>query len=75
MNALVALPDNKHALAGYSDNLVELFSINDGAILRTMRNHYYIILNLTLMPDGLRFVSGSGDNTACVVYHGLAPSG
>ena len=26
-----------------------------------------------LLPDGLRFVSGSWDQTACISYHGLAP--
>ena len=29
---------------------------------------------LALLPDGLRFVSGSSDNTACIAYHGLAPA-
>ena len=29
--------------------------------------------SLALMPDGLRFVSGSGDSTARIAYHGLAP--
>ena len=28
---------------------------------------------LALLPDGLRFVSGSTDNTARIVEHGLAP--
>ena len=27
---------------------------------------------LTLLPDGLRFVSGSDDKTARIAYHGLA---
>jgi WD40 repeat protein len=27
---------------------------------------------LALMPDGLRFVSGSADGTARIVEHGLA---
>ena len=27
---------------------------------------------LALLPDGLRFVSGSEDKTACIVEHGLA---
>ena len=30
--------------------------------------------SLALLPDGLRFVSGSTDKTACIVYHGLAPT-
>jgi hypothetical protein len=28
---------------------------------------------LALLPDGLRFVSGSDDKTARIAYHGLAP--
>ena len=28
---------------------------------------------LALLPDGLRFVSGSNDKTARIAYHGLAP--
>ena len=28
---------------------------------------------LALLPDGLRFVSGSYDRTARIVEHGLAP--
>ena len=29
--------------------------------------------SLALLPDGLRVVSGSDDDTACIFYHGLAP--
>ena len=35
MNALVALPDNQHALSGSGDKTVKLFNVNDGAVLRT----------------------------------------
>ena len=31
------------------------------------------VTSLALLPDGLRFVSGSEDHTACIAYHGLAP--
>ena len=31
-------------------------------------------MSLALLPDGLRFVSGSEDNTARIAYHGLAPA-
>ena len=31
------------------------------------------VYSLALLPDGLRFVSGSSDATARVAYHGLAP--
>ena len=77
--ALVALPDNQHALSGASDNTVKLFNVNDGTVLRTFKHHttnmygFGEVCCLALLPDGLRFVSGSRDRTARVVYHGLAP--
>jgi WD40 repeat protein len=70
---LVALPDNQHALSGSRDNTVKLFNVNDGAVLRTFRHHTNTVRCLALLPDGLRFVSGSSDKTACIAYHGLAP--
>ena len=70
--ALVALPDNQHALSGARDNTVKLFNVNDGAVMRTFKHHTGPVLCLALLPDGLRFVSGSGDKTARIAYHGLA---
>ena len=71
VRALVALPDNQHALAGAND--IRLFNVYDGAVLRTFKHHTDEVSCLALLPDGLRFVSGSGDTTARIVYHGLAP--
>ena len=69
VEALVALPDNQHALAG-ADN-VKLFDLDDGAVLRIFATSP---TSLALMPDGLRFVRGSmTDNNACIFEHGLAP--
>ena len=86
VQALVALPDKQHALSGAFDaSSVKLFNVNDGAVLRTFEHlalqpdevyHDYTIQTvwcLALLPDGLRFVSGSEDGTACIAYHGLAP--
>ena len=42
-------------------------------MLRTFWQHTRDVYCLALMPDGLRFVSGSDDNTARIAYHGLAP--
>ena len=39
VNALVALPDNQHALSGSYDKTVKLFNVNDGAVLRTFTHH------------------------------------
>ena len=74
VSALVALPDNQHALSGFHDKtVVKLFNVNDGAVLRTFTHHTGPVNCLALLPDGLRFVSGSCDGTACIAYHGLAP--
>ena len=69
--ALVALPDNQHALSGSADNSVKLFNVNDGAVLRTFKHHTEGVCSIALLPDGRRFVSGSWDKSACVAYHGL----
>ena len=71
--AVMALPDNQHALSGSTDHTVKLLSVNDGAVLRTFKHHTSYVGCLALLPDGLRFVTGSEDETACIVYHGLAP--
>ena len=69
--ALVALPDNQHALSA-GDKTVKLFNVNDGAVLRTFKHHTAPVLCLALLPDGRRFVSGSEDRNARIVEHGLA---
>ena len=73
VSALVALPDNQHALSAAFDNTVKLFNVNDGTVLRTFTHHIRAVRCLALLPDGLRFVSASGDHTAKIVEHGLAP--
>ena len=69
----MALPDNQHALSASNDSTVKLFNVNDGAVLRTFTHHTGPVYGLALLPDGLRFVSGSDDKTAHIAYHGLAP--
>ena len=71
VNALVALPDDQHALSGSYDKTVKLFNVNDGVVLRTFTHHTSTVSSLALLPDGLRFVSGSFDHTARIAYHGL----
>ena len=67
----MALPDNQHALSASADKTVKLFNVNDGAVLRTFTHHTEPEVSLALLPDGLRFVSGSCDHTARIAYHGL----
>ena len=71
--ALVALPDNQHALSASLDETVKLFNVNDGAALRTFKHHTSWMFNLALLPDGLRFISASGIRKTRIAYHGLAP--
>jgi WD40 repeat protein len=73
VNALVALPDNQHALSGSADKTVKLFNVNDGTVLRTFTHHASYVSGLALLPDGLRFVSGSHDKTARIVEIGPLP--
>ena len=78
VRALVALPDNQHALSASNDHTVKLFNVNDGTVLRTFKHHVQpdqsrAAVCLALLPDGLRFVSGSCDGTAVIAEHGLAP--
>ena len=58
---------------GAQHRTVKLFNVNDGAVLRTFKHHTRAVNSLALLPDGLRFVSGSDYHTACIVEHGLAP--
>ena len=71
-DALVALPDNQHALSGLTDNTVKLFNVNDGAVLRTF-THPDAVYCLALLPDGVRFVSGSENGHVHIFEHGLEP--
>ena len=73
VRALVGMPDNQHALSSSNDTTIKLFNVNDGAVLLTFTHHTAQVGCLALMPDGLRFVSGSNDKTARIAYHGLAP--
>ena len=71
VRALVAMPDNQHALSGSNDCTIKLFNVNDGTVLRTFKHHTNFVTSLALLPDGRRFVSGSDDETACIMEHGL----
>ena len=75
VEAIVAMPDNQHALSGSYAKTLKLFNVNDGSVLRTFTPHTHIssVVSLALLPDGLRFVSGSNDGTTRIVEHGLAP--
>ncbi len=53
---------------------VKLFSFNDeniARVVRTFTHHTGPVRCLALLPDDLRFVSGSDDRTAHIVEHGV----
>ena len=62
--------DNQHALSASTDHAVKLFNVNDGAVLRNFTHHTKTVECLALLPDGLRFVSGSNEGTARIVEIG-----
>ena len=71
--AIVAMPDNQHALSAGDDRTLKLFNVNDGAVLRCFAGQSAErSAAMALLPDGLRLVKCVG-STACIVYHGLAP--
>ena len=75
MTALVALPDNDHALSGAQTGTIKLFNINDGAVLRTFTHPQGYAtgahrISLALLPDGRRFASGRRQSV-CTFEHGL----
>ena len=55
------------------DHTVKLFNVNDGAVVRTFKHHTGPVNSLALLPDGLRFVSGSNDTTARIAEIGPLP--
>ena len=76
--AVVALHDNQHALAGSQDKTVKLINVNDRpsarSILRTFRHHTSPVRCLCLMPDGVRFVSGTDDEGRYLAPNIMMPS-
>ena len=70
VTALVALPDNQHALSGSADKTIQLFNVNDGSVLNSWAYHTETVECLALLPDGLRFVS-CDFMRARIAYHGL----
>ena len=48
-------------------------AVRNAMKVRPFSGPYGCVKSLALLPDGLRFVSGSNDSTACIVEHGLAP--
>ena len=87
MKSLVVFGASTPNTPGSADKTIKLFTVPNiddvvatSTVLRTFKHHFWstspvlnAVRSLALLPDGLRFVSGWNDGTACIVYHGLAP--
>ena len=67
----VATAPDGRVVTGCIDGTIKVW--RDGACERTIEAHAHYVTAVAVLPGGVRFVSGSADNTARVAYHGLAP--
>ena len=56
-------PQGDRLAAGYSNGSIRIWSVEDGALLQTIRSQSQAISGLAFSPDGKWLVSGSRDNT------------
>ena len=66
------LSNNQHVLVSDLDD-VRLLDVDSFTVTRTFELGGMTPLSIALLPDGLRFISGSWDKTARIAYHGLVP--
>ena len=56
-------PDGVHVALGYNDGVGELWDVNTGRMVNTLKGHAGIVDAVTFSPDGKRLVSGHRDGT------------
>jgi hypothetical protein len=65
-------PDGKILATGHSfifsldpaeDNLIHLWGVSDGSLLKTLHGHSHIVFDIAFSPDGSLIASGSADGT------------
>ena len=66
VTAVAFSPDGERVATGDDENGVYVWSLTDGALLKTLRGHGGAIRSLTWSPDGTLLVSTSTDTTALV---------
>ena len=61
VNAVVFSPDNRWLASGGKDNVIKIWDLATGNILRTLYGHTANVNALVVSPDGKLLASGSGD--------------
>ncbi len=60
-NAVAFSPDNRWLASGGKDNLIKIWDLATGNVLRTLFGHTSNVNALAVSPDGKLLASGSGD--------------
>jgi WD40 repeat protein len=60
-NAVAFSPDNRWLASGGKDNLIKIWDLANGNVLRTLYGHTSNVNALAISPDGKLLASGSGD--------------
>jgi WD40 repeat protein len=60
-NAVAFSPDNRWVASGGKDNLIKIWDLAAGSVLRTLYGHSGNVNALAVSPDGKLLASGSGD--------------
>ena len=61
VNAVVFSPDNRWLASGGKDNVIKIWDLANGNVLRTLYGHTSNVNALAVSPDGKLLASGSGD--------------
>ena len=61
--ALDYSPDGKHLVAGYNNNLVRVWDITTGQMVRVLKGHTGVVWSVAYSPNGKMIISGSADKT------------
>src|SRR5882672_8892519 len=60
-NAVAFSPDNRWLASGGKDNVIKIWDLATGSVLRTLYGHTSNVNALAVSPDGKLLASGSGD--------------